>query len=375
VTKNFGVFSWSEGVMGLGQRVEFTCNPDDVDEVKEFLKTKIRDIDSTVVTKRSNVSHGGLGRYTRYDITQHKYAGGGSGYIEVLEIKHPPDHRCGIVIHEHCGYSGSVFIEWETLADAEKAFESFWSSRDNNFAELEGFLRRVSCKGLCPWFYAVGNEELLNDFAISSGLEDDPVYRLGERFVVYSDDNDGQPAIKTCMGTRYLTKDRQYGHRLHLNETKRYRRVHWHDGTIWDESYSSDNLPRPLRDDELWIAEAINHFHQLLAGQKTDFTIKFIDGNQFRGRIIENKSKLYCEAGTYYAVVNVKGEDDPREGSVDFEPSPEAPDVIQYITQHFAKGGREVERVEITKKDVEKGGKKWAGVFFESPQQPEKITV
>lgn len=123
------------------------------------------------------VNHGGYGTETRFDITQHKYAGGGNsscgGYIEVLEIKEPPDGRHGIIIHEWNTTMGHSFSEWKTLQDAIDAFNSFWGWNPRTIkvglSKLHGFIRYVECGNRKPWFYAK-NEDLLS-------LEPDFVYQ------------------------------------------------------------------------------------------------------------------------------------------------------------------------------------------------------
>ena len=85
------------------------------------------------------------------------------------------------------------------------------------FSNLEGFKRRVVCNALTPWFYAIGDEELIGDYAFPEGFQDDPVYRLGKRFVVF--DHDGVPEIKTCMGARFLTEDGSDGYGRQKNIT------------------------------------------------------------------------------------------------------------------------------------------------------------
>lgn len=114
------------------QVVSFTCGPDDREKVAAFLAEHVQDID-VPTTGRMNVSHGGYGRYTRYDITQHQYAGysgedSGGGYIEVLEVKNPPDKYSGFIIHDFRSSQGAVFAEWESLDVALQAYKQFFES-------------------------------------------------------------------------------------------------------------------------------------------------------------------------------------------------------------------------------------------------------
>ena len=47
-----------------------------------------------------------------------------------------------------------------------------------------------------------------------------------------------------------------------------------------------------------------------------------------------------------------------------FKPTKDEPDIMQYVTNRCAKDGREVEHIEIKKRKIKKGGKKWSGEFF-----------
>jgi len=360
----FTSYQHGEGRTGIGQLVEFSCRSGGADEVREFLRN-IRTIDVPMTKRVVNVGHGGYGQYTRFKIEQHQYAGGGhpgnGGFIEVLEIKDPPDGRWGIVINEHrSGYEeSSAFTEWDTLKSANAAWEKNWSARDTatSLPKCRGFKRRIECGLLRPWFYAIGDEQLLGDYAFPEGLQDDEVFRLGKKFVVYS--HEGVPTIKTCMGTRYTKRKSDY----HPYEEQRFRIVCWDDGTMWNESNGGAH-PRLVEEGELWIAEAVAQFHQLLAGKKEEFVIRFTDGNKFVGKLARPPRAPACAEGKYSLVVSVKGEEKPREGYVDFKPTPETADIVQYVTQGLAKKGFEVERVEVKHISRTKGGKKWVGAFL-----------
>ncbi|MDD2657153.1 MAG: hypothetical protein PHD04_00615 [Candidatus Pacebacteria bacterium] len=360
----FTSYQHGEGRTGIGQLVEFSCRSGGADEVREFLKT-IRTIDVPTTKRVVNVGHGGYGQYTRFTITQHQYAGGGhpgnGGYIEVLEIKDPPDGRWGIVINEHrSGYGqSSTFTEWNTLESANAAWEKHWGTHDTatSLPKCPGFKRRVECGLLRPWFYAIGDEQLLGDYAFPEGLQDDEVFRLGKKFVVYS--YEGVPMIKTCMGTRYIKQKSDY----HPYEERRYRIVCWDDGSVWNEG-DSGAVPRPAEEGELWIVEAVKQFHQLLAGKRDEFVIRFTDGNKFVGKLVCPPRAPACKEGRYDVIAAVKGEKEPRRGNVDFKPTPEAADIVQYVMQGLAKKGLEVERVEVKHISGTKGGKRWMGVFL-----------
>ena len=363
-------YIYGEGRTANGQMVEFTCRVKDgeAEKIREFLKNNVRTIDIPT-TGRVNVSHGGYGQYTRYDIVQHDYVGGGPGdsggwgYIEVLEIKNPPDGRWGIVINENSSWRGSVFTEWKNVKSARNAFTKGWGSLDriSKFPKLAGFKRQVVCNALTPWFYAIGDEELVGDYTFPEGLQDDPVYRFGRKFVVL--DSNGIPAIKICIGARFLGEER--------NDClyKNYKRlVYWDDGSMSDETHSdssgSSNI-RPVDEGELWIVEAVQQFKELLAGVGTNFTINFTDGKKFFGNLVMPKRSPPCVEGEYYLVVTIKGEKDVLDGWLEFKPTIETPDIIKYATKKFAKIGKQVERLEVKRIKAKKGGKKWAGVFFD----------
>ena len=62
---------------GGGQSVSFVCPPESVEEVKRFLLQHVKEVDIPV-TGRVNIRHGSYGEYTRYDVVQHAYHGGGN---------------------------------------------------------------------------------------------------------------------------------------------------------------------------------------------------------------------------------------------------------------------------------------------------------
>jgi len=224
------------------------------------------------------------------------------------------------------------------------------------FPELPGFVRYIECGALTPWFYAIGNEELLGDYALPEDLSDDPVFRLGTKFVVTDRQNNCQ-RVKTCMEVRYF----EHASDQDRNRMERYRIVYWSDGSAWRDD-TSGTPPRPLLAEEMWITEALAEFEELLSGKSTDFEIRFTDSTEFVGRIKESKPGLqYTTAGQYLARVILEGDKKPREGTVDFEPSVEYPDVISYITNEIF--NKNV--VSITVLDGPKNVKGWPGVFYE----------
>lgn len=381
-SEKWSSYRYGEGVTGKGQVVQFTCPSDDVDEVKSFLRENVRTLHLPSTTQ-VNVSHGGYGRYSRYQITQHEYAGGGPGddggwgYIEVLEISNPPDARCGIVIHEASSFRGASFTEWETLEDALKAFEKNWGGSDTSevFTTLKGYRRRVLCGNLSPWFYAIGDQALLGEYCFPEGMQDDPVFQFGKRFVVY--DKNGIPGIKTCMGTRlFKRKEDRHPYREEI-----YRIVTWSDGSVWDESnlhpwWRNEKYPQPrlLRNDELWIDDAMRQFELILSGQATSFSLNFLDGSRLTGKITPPKPLKESAAGNYFVIATLKDGTTKKGWVKDFKPSPEYQSIIDHVKKGLEAQGHAVEKIEITDSKVEAGGKKWKGAFFANPLKPETET-
>jgi len=164
------------------------------------------------------------------------------------------------------------------------------------------------------------------------------------------------------MGTRFVKRKRDY----HPYDEYQYRLVYWDDGSVWDESNGRGNSPRPANKGEMWVVEAVQQFKkQLLTGKSVQFTINFTNGNKFVGKLVKSKPRSVCAEGDYFAVVHIEKEDEPRKGWINgFKPTPKTPDIVQYVHQRFAQEGHKVERVEIKESKIEKGGKKWAGVFF-----------
>lgn len=168
----FSCYQYGEGRTGIGQAVEFSCPSGRIDEVKAFLAENVRTI-RPPVTHKVCTEHGWYGGYSRYALTQHDYDGGRSGFIEALEIKDAPENRCGFVCYEYSSYGESSFTEWDTVEHARAAFKMYFSGgrdREKKIAELPGFKRRVLCGVMMPWFYAIGDEELVGDYTFPHGL-------------------------------------------------------------------------------------------------------------------------------------------------------------------------------------------------------------
>lgn len=380
--KDYPSYTRSEGQTGLGTIVSFSCATEDVESVKTFLQEHVRDIEVPIIREATDhVEHGGHGRYSRYQIKQHKYAGGGNeaggGYIEVLEIANPPDSRHPVVIHEYNTSSGSCFSEWVDLPAALKVYEDNWcSSRWHATIEsLHGFKRLVNCGRLTPWFYAVGDEVLHGDYALVSGLEDDPVFRLGRQFVVPTEN--GILKVKTCMGSRLIVEHREYDSMSPGTDVWRY--VYFDDGTMLrihkdnsvdgtggggaNDRIDSESFPRPLREDEAWIITATEQFHSLLSGMREGFQMKFADGRVFTAKLSHKGKAPPSVAGDYH--LKVKFADNEVTGWVrDFVPTTEYPDIVSFVRSKPKYST--VTKIEVIVCKPTQGGKKWSGAFFVS---------
>lgn len=281
-------WSWrsvGEGRTGDNRLVRIECAHGKLDAVKAVLKNDIYSLHFPE-THPSRVGHGGYSRMTRFDIVQHKYAGGGApgcgGYFEVLEIKNPPDGRCGFVLFESSSDIGDRFFEWETLEAALSAFGKFFTE---DFEGLPGFIRKVECGAdLVPWFYAIGEQELVADYAFPEGSQEDPVYSFGRKFLVYEGydlvlaghDGDGDPIheekekwrIKTCLGCRAYFQSQSHG-----EPEKAYRVSYFDDGSSWNEKSDPQHRPRPVEDDK-FFQEAYDEFVKFMKGEASKVEIR-----------------------------------------------------------------------------------------------------
>lgn len=182
-------------------------------------------------------------RFTRYHITQHRYMGAQGGYIEVLEIHDAPDGRCPYVVHVFNVGDGSVVYEFDSVASAVAGLSVCVTSltlRDDMPSSsgirksVPGCLRHFICGPLTPWFYAVGHQPLIGDYAVAAGFEDDPYFRLGRRYKVFGSlGKDSDFTSKVCLGSR-LEWHNQPSDRQH-DRMEQVRVVYWDDGSTWPE--------------------------------------------------------------------------------------------------------------------------------------------
>jgi hypothetical protein len=366
--------------------INLCCPYGEADETQKIIREKIWSI-GIPQTQKTEISHGSYVEYSRYHLKQHEYSGGQGGFIEVLEIINAPEDRANFVVYSHTHGTGA-FYEWETLKDALRAFNSYFHDgcREEKFRTMGGFKREVNCDVLVPWFYALGDEELVGDYVFPSNLQrDDPVFRFGRKFIYYER---GVPSIKTCLGAYY---DRRDEDSRSAKEPEIYRVAVFEDGSIWGEYYEGnrrpyltedDNIwladenrrPQPLRDDELWIADAMEQFRNFLSGNTKKLSISFLDGQKFTGHWGADRTKAYKIAGDYFMHIIIEGETKPLIGwTGEFKPTLEAPNILKFIENKFAEHGKKVLRAEILKiKPIgQKKEQKWSGVFYQHEQSEE----
>jgi len=345
--------------------VELSCPEESVELVRSALAA-CQSV-HLPITHKVNVQHGGYGRYTRYNITQHQYAGGGhpgcGGFIEALEIHDAPDDRCQFILHEDIEdyyRFGSVFFEFDSLANMLAIWDKAWGSgsqRRQNIESAPGFRRRVECGGLTPWFYAIGEQALWGDFAFPNHVGNDPVFRPLQKFVVY--DSDEYPTIKTCMGCHTATREvPDYG-RWGTAKKQQFRVVYWDDGTIYDEqNHSFLKRPRPLTERDLFAQQAVDRLRQCLSGKEKKFDIPLSDGGKFTCRFHPPDRSKHTAAGVYFArVTMINGEE--KDGTFEFKPTPQCPTAEDFLAQQ--KRVKAVHDLKFSAKSMSR--KKWAGVL------------
>lgn len=356
--KEFSCYTFLEAETAGGQLVSVSYESDIIK--KEGIKEKIKEVFSYIKdikipkTHKVNLSHGGFGRYSRYDIFQHKYAGGMGGYYEALEIKEPPDGRCGFVLYVYMSQNyNDYFLEFKDKETLLKAWNKKWS--DDEVKKIKGFIRKVECGGMEPWFYAIGDEHLTGDFVFPSVFFEHPVYKPMRKFIVR--DYYGHPSIKTCMGSVSWEDDYGSGNKHEII------RVFWDDGTVWE---GNDCFPELLKDEQLWICEAIEEFEKILSGGKLKFEIPFTDGTKFIGRMKFKDRASKNIPGKYNLKVTAKknGKVGLYKGSINFKPSYDYPTIESRI-YHDA----ETKKIKIVSIDScirnknDRYNGKWQGVY------------
>lgn len=338
-----------------GQLLSIRCSPDDREAVQRVLETQVARISlPTSRGVKTNVSHGGYGRYSRYDVEQLHYAGAGSSYIEALVIKDAPEGRAQFVLHESRP-EDSHFWEFNTRKGLVKTFESWWGSVVSRRGRARDVIREVRCGSCSPWFYAVGDQEVVGDIVVpSAGILADPYYTNHRRFLVR--DTAGLFQMKRV---------------LCVHQCERGRRVTWYDGTYWDE-WTGGPSPQPMDEGEPWIQEAMDRFRELLAGGRTSFVIPFVDGVKFTGRISGHENRHSTE-GTYKARVrvrNAEGEEQILEGAIEHRRTAEVLTVEDTIRLKARINNCEVVEIESCVRELKRGSRGWAGVFTRIDRDP-----
>lgn len=254
IKKDFSLTTFIEVKTAIGQIINIQCCHDDKEKIKEIFDSVYK-LEMPIVKEIKNVCHGGYGRYTRFDIEQKKYAGGGCGYIETIKINNSPDNRNGNIVHE-CSSSTSTFWEFDTIENAMAAWELSWgnSHPEDKLKVLKGFVREVKCGWYSPWFYAVANQALQGDFAFPNSVgKDHPIYRPFNNFKIAKDvynfdseEYDKEYEVKTCIG--YTEEMVRYDYdKSYKNYT-----IYWDDGTCWSGS-SLKEAPELLKKEDYKI--------------------------------------------------------------------------------------------------------------------------
>jgi len=356
--KSFSSYTFSECETGGGQMLQITCKSEDVEKVKELMG--MVNYVRIPMGSKTNVSHGGYGRCSRYDIEQFHYAGGHGGYNEVLHIKDAPAGRCGFVYHSYrSARMGSSFVEMDSVENLNKLWELHWSHPINmmeKLGEQPGFIRFVECGSMMPWFYAVGDQHINGDFVIPDVFDEHPIYRVGRKFVVNSFRSPKQ--VRTCVGAIETT------HRSGYRDGEQTKlRVFFDDGT---ESSCADTI-RPVEADEEWIDEAMQQFRQALYEGRHTVEVPFVDGYAFKGHITvprEPKSK----SGVYYVKVRARKKDG-SETVVEakrlvFVATKKTPTILDKLKQDCSNAKAELlEVLECHRLEGKEGRGGWKGVF------------
>jgi hypothetical protein len=329
--KDFTTTTYAECRTGGGQPIEIKCRPKDVELAKKY--AMIFHSIHIPETSELGVDHGCYGRYTRFIIKQHKYAGGGwpgcGGFIEVLEIKNPPEGQHGIVIHKEDS-DRSTFYEFESLDEALKAWEKSFSFPEELIKE-KGFIRRVDCGLLEPWFYAVGNQAINGDFAFPDYLNHNhPAYRTGRKVKLVR--YDGEEKIKTCWGTT-MRKHKGY---MDTKETK-HLVIQFDDGTTWSE-YGGTETILPLNEEDLLKEKILDTVRKLLNGKK-DKVVVISEGRRLTIESVETNRSI-----GYYFTSGIQQMIDEAE---------KQKDEITFVIQSKDKTIIGGEEFLITEKDIE----------------------
>lgn len=283
--KDFSVTINIEAITASGQFVNITCRYEDKEMVKQWIQKNIKEIEMPEIQEISEIGHGGYGFLSRYDIKQHRYAGGGfpgcGGYIEVLHVQNPPEKRHGIIIHVNKN-GASTFYEIESLLIALDLFnEKMGELFDGEIPANSGIIRKVVCGWFQPWFYAIANQSLCGDYVFPDNIGiHDPIFSYPNKFIVKG--YNGIKEVKTCIAFT-KTQEKSVCDDREITQFTAW----WTDGTYtcWGGS-DSYRKPELLEAKDMWIQESVDVFRQLLSGEISEFNI-----NTSKGKIISVKTE------------------------------------------------------------------------------------
>lgn len=288
--KDFSVTTDIEIKTVSGQLVRVTCRYDEREMVKQWLRDNIKEVEIPGTQEISEVGHGGYGFFSRYDIKQHRYVGGGfpgcGGYIEVLHVQNPPEKRHGVIIHVNKN-GISTFYEIEDLLKAFDLFnENMGKLFDGIVPENSGVIRKVVCGWFQPWFCAIGNQSLCGDYVFPDNIGiNDPIFAYLRKFIVKN--YNGTKEVKTCIAFTKMQGKSDYSDQKTTQFT-----AWWTDGTctFWEGSNSYHKLEL-LTAKDLWIQETMNEFKKMLAGEISGLCVSLNNGNKITAKVEPDRKK------------------------------------------------------------------------------------
>lgn len=375
-----------------GQPVNLCTRWNDRERVRAMIRESVVDI-HLPKTHRVNVSHGSYGRYSRYELDQRKYAGGGhgasGGYMEALAIELSPTGHGRGIFHEQGG-GLHRFVEYDTPDQAVAAWNYRWGHSNASTGELvrmAGAGRWLEWCHFVPWFYAVGDEQEYEDrgFLLPRGMSDDPVFRLGSRWLAFN--QAGWPRVVVCLGSR-LERRPAGGDWYNREREHDVRVVYWHDGTTWEPNPRQPE-PRRLADDEpVWLNEAHRRLDQIMTGEDDHFILDLVDGRRVTVRVKQPGvgRDQSCRAGQYHCDLTIDralpgrrwveddisdegGRYERRAGTFfgedfDFDPTPECPTPEEWMRRRVAglPGSPQIVTMRLKLVRPKEGGKRWSGV-------------
>jgi hypothetical protein len=113
---------------------------------------------------------GYIDKTKRFDITQHRYAGGDDegtgGYIELLGIRDPPEGKVPTLIHFWGTGWTHTFWEFDSHESALATWGEHYWPRVRTLHEQPGCIRKVVADNPdeLPWFFAGSGDDTSGDF-------------------------------------------------------------------------------------------------------------------------------------------------------------------------------------------------------------------